>query len=541
MGTINHSTAATRRPQGGILVGIILALLLVTPASTAQTADDALRFSQRHPAAGSAHLAGMGVRGIGGIGVSGALHANPAGLGYVTASSFSLSLSSLDTQTEASSASPGFRSEPWSRDTRFSRLGTLSYVRDVPVQQGSLVFGGSIAQVHSFNRVMEFDGLQSNSTISTSFLPHEDEYGLTEDGNLGELNDLPFAAFNAGIIEFFPSFLIDGGYPFLEAVIPGTVIEQRGEVTDAGDLYEGSVGLAVEAAPDLMVGLSASLLFGRYDYNSQLEEIDAFDQNGFEDYNVLEDDGNLLEGFDRLTYAQRLQSDLVGFNLRLGVTRQITSNLRLGAVVESPTWKYIEESYGASYTTEFDDGGVLTYGNRPDDVGNGFFEYDFRTPWRVGLGLHANFGSVLLATDLEFVDWRQMRFSSPSESGVFDEVNRQIESQYQSTVNFNIGVEVDLGFVTLRGGAAQQPDPLKQRAVTSSGAQLLADLDLYTFGLSFGISHRLRLDLAFQREERNDTWFAYPEDELGRRQDGMLQLDESLTREWMFLELTYRL
>ena len=473
MGTVKQSNAAKWQSRSCNIFGFILGLFLAVPASNAQTADDALRFSQRHPAAGSARLAGMGVRGIGGIGVTGALHSNPAGLGYVTASRLSLSLSSLDAQTEASSASPGFSSDPRSRDSRFSRLGTLSYVRDVPVQQGSLVFGGSIAQVHSFNRVMEFDGRQSGSTISTSFLPYDDEYSLTDEGNLGELNDLSFAAFNAGIIEFFPSRLIDGGYPFLEAVIPGTVIEQRGEVTDAGDLYEGSVGLAVEAAPDLMVGLSASLLFGRYDFNSQLEEIDAFDQNGFEDYNVLEDDGNLLEGFDRLTYAQRLQSDLVGFNLRLGVTRQITSKLRLGAVIESPTWKYIEESYGASYTTEFDDGGVLTYGNRADDVGNGFFEYDFRTPWRAGLGLHANLGSVLLATDLEFVDWRQMRFSSPSESGVFDEVNRRIENQFQSTVNFNLGVEVDLGFVTLRAGAAQRPDPLKQRAVTSSGSAVI--------------------------------------------------------------------
>ena len=360
------------RPVSCLIAGLTVVLLsCVTPAK-AQTADDALRFSQRHAAIGGAPLIGMGVRGFGGVGVYGALHSNPAGLGYINRSELAISLDALDVNNTSSSGSAGFSSDAYKVNSIHSGIGNLSYVHNVPTQRGSMVFGFGFGEVQSFQRDMEFAGSNNLSTISTSFLPFDDEYTLTEDGGLDQLNDLPFAAFNAGIIEYFPDLEALGEYPFLEAAIPGTVIDQQGTVRDGGQLYEGGAGMAVEVAEDVMLGASLNFMFGDYSFDSSFEEIDTNHQNGFEDYNVL-DDGNLLEGFDRLTYAQRLESELVGVNLRVGVSAQLNRFLRVGAAVESPTWVYIEESYGASYSTEFDDGGVLSYGNRADDVGNGFF------------------------------------------------------------------------------------------------------------------------------------------------------------------------
>ena len=264
-------------------------------------------------------------------------------------------------------------------------------------------------------------------------------------------------------------------------------------------------------------------------------------ENGFDDYNVLEDDGNLLEGFDRLRYSQRLESDLVGFNAKFGVSKQLTESIRVGVVIETPTWMYIEESYGASYTTEFDDGGVLSYGDRADDVGNGFFEYDLSTPWRIGAGVHANFGALQLMGDLELVDWTQMKYSSATEKGLFRDVNRTIDDMYGITVNTNFGAEMDLGIFTLRGGFALLPDPLKETARASGGEQLSRERSYFGFGGALDLSSRLRLDVAWQRELSDDTWFAYPEDEYGPRQDASLQFDEVLTRDWVVVELTYRL
>ncbi|MDE2731403.1 MAG: hypothetical protein OXI38_08425 [Bacteroidota bacterium] len=539
MRNIHLLYAALRRK--GLLAGLMVGLLCAAPRTHAQTTEDALRFSQRHPSAFSAHLAGMGVRGFSGIGVKGALHSNPAGLGYVQSSSLSLSLTALDAVNESSSGSPGFSSDALSGRNEFAGLGNLSYVHDVPVQQGSLVFSLGIAKVQSFNRNLAFSGENSRSTISTSFLPFGDEYSLTEDGGLDQLNDLSFAAFNGGMIEFFPSRLSNGDYPFLEAVIPGTVIRQEGFVHDTGELYEGAIGMAVEAKRGLMVGLSANLVIGAYNLYNTLEEIDEFDQNGIDDYNVLQDDGSLLQGFDHLTYTQRLESDMVGLNLKLGASWQATGFLRLGAVIESPTWTYIEESYGASFTTQFDGGGVLTYGNRADDVGNGFFDYEFLSPWRLGAGVHASLGRVRLIGDLEVVDWSQMEYYSDTEDELFRDLNRQIDDQYGVSINTSLGAEIDFGWATVRGGAAVRPDPLKEIPVTSRGAKLNRDRVYLNLGVGVNLSGRWHLDIAVQTETRDDTWYAYPEDEFGSRQDAILQIDEALKRDWVLVQLTYRL
>ena len=77
------------------------------------------------------------------------------------------------------------------------------------VTQGAFVVGVGFNQVNSFERDLRFTGTNTNSTISTSFLPFDGEYTLDGNGNLDALNDLPFAAFNGGVIEFFPEFLED--------------------------------------------------------------------------------------------------------------------------------------------------------------------------------------------------------------------------------------------------------------------------------------------------------------------------------------------
>ena len=140
---------------------------------------------------------------------------------------------------------------------------------DVPVTQGSLVVGLGLSRVRDFSRELDFSGVNSASTISSSFLPFDNEYRIDENGNLEELNDLPFAAFNAGIFEYYQDLYLQGEYPFFEAVVPGTSIEQLGVVTEAGGLYEATGAIAWQATREVMVGVSANLILGnyRFDYN----------------------------------------------------------------------------------------------------------------------------------------------------------------------------------------------------------------------------------------------------------------------------------
>ena len=136
-----------------------------------------------------------------------------------------------------------------------------------------------------------------------------------------------------------------------------------------------------------MVGASVNLVFGEYTLASVFEEADVFNENGADDYSVLLDDGSLLEGFDFLSYRQHLESDLLGVNARAGLSAEVGPNVRLGLTVETPTFYTVEEIFGAEYETFFDDGGALSYGDQLDDVGNGQFDYEITTPWRLGIGI----------------------------------------------------------------------------------------------------------------------------------------------------------
>ena len=505
----------------------------------AQTPEDGVRLSTRALGTG-ARMIGLGTQGFGGVGDYGALYGNPAGLGLVKHSSVTGTLHAVRTLDESGSYSSGFDARNITQSTGGISLGNLALLYKLPTVQGSMVLGLGFNQVASFDRELRFEGMNTGSTISTSFLPFREEYALSEEGGLAELSDFVFPAFNGGFFEFFPEFLEQDpeAYPFLEAVIPGTEILQRGRVTDSGRMNEASFGGSIEVSRGLHVGAALNLAFGSYAYRSTFTEEDIYNQNGDLDYNVLQDDGTLLLGFHQLRYKQHINSDLLGFNVRMGVAKDITSSIRVGLAIESPARISIEESYGASFETNFDDGGVLTYGDRSDDVGNGVYEYRLHTPWRFGLGVAAEFGIVTLFGDIQVVDWSLMRFSGGDQQ-YFDELNDQIADNYQETGTISLGMEVELGRVVLRGGLAVKEDPLTMGASDSDGVQLQGEQYHSSAGVGFELSPNFMLDIGWAMGKFDSGYTPYPVDSHGQRQDAILHIDESVTRHQVVIGASY--
>ncbi|MFQ5571325.1 MAG: OmpP1/FadL family transporter [Rhodothermales bacterium] len=518
--------------QAGSLFCVVAMLALVagwTPAqvAVAQTPDDAFRFSERSPATG-ARMMGMAGAGTAGLADYGALFNNPAGLGYFTKSAASGALNSVFTTDESFYRTPGF-SSTLDEDVSETNVGNLAYVYRAPTKRGSFVMAVALNQVNSFERDLRFVGTNSTSTISTSFLPFDDEFSL-DGSNLDVLSDLPFAAFNGGLIEFFPEFLDDdpNAYPFLEAVAPGTSIEQAGTVLEQGRMNEVSFGGALETARGVMIGLSANLVYGTYEFNSIFEEADVFNENTAAEYSVLLDDGSLLEGFDFLTYQQNLESDLLGVNLRAGISAEISPNIRFGATLESPTFYTVEERFGVRYETVFDSGGSLSYGDRLDDVGNGEFEYEILTPWRLGIGVGFHSDNFTVLADAEFVDWGQLELDADTDRAFFDDLNRSIEENYEAVINGRLGIEYRLGDLMLRGGVAYKPDPLDVPLQQSDGTELDRDKTFFSAGVGYRFNNQFQVDFGWMQARFDSIYSGYPEDDLGPRQDDILLIDEEV-------------
>ncbi len=491
-----------------ILAGVLVVCALAPSTLLAQTAEDALRFTERAPATGP-RMMGMAGVGIAGIGDYGALYANPAGLGFVRSSVAAGSLKMLSAVDETRYQTTGRTSPIGEGDIRATRLGNLAYLHKVPTARGSLVVGGAFNQITTFDRSLMYAGPNSGSSISDSFLPYSGEFEVVEDddGNFSPrfFHVIPELAYNAGAIEFLSENVGTGGPLFYQAVVPGTTIDQTGEVLEDGRMNELNFGGAWEAAEDVMVGLSANFAFGTYRFNSFFAEDDTNNENLPEDYIVILPDRELL-GFDYLEYEQGFESDLTGFNLRGGVAGEMVNGLRLGLVVETPTFYQIREDYFRDLVTGFDDV-IGTNQNRVMSAGEeGEYEYRLRTPWRLGGGVAYDMGNLFVGVDAEYVDWSQMEFDADDDS--FDATNRSIRENLEPVWNTRLGAEYRLGNIALRGGLAFQPDP-RSTGIESGGETTDRGKTFLSAGVGFHFAEQFAVDIGWMQERFDDQFVPY--------------------------------
>ncbi|NBC00089.1 MAG: hypothetical protein GVY15_04435 [Bacteroidetes bacterium] len=496
---------------------LVCALLLLAMPVRAQTADEVVRLSQRTPGIGAANL-GMGGVGIAGMADASAFITNPAGLGWLRRSEVSGSLTGTIAETDAVFGPSGdLTAETGTQYT----IGNAAYLYNSPTQRGTFVIGAALNETHTFQRSTRFNGINDQSTITTSFLPFDGEFEIDGD-EIRFFADLPDLAFGAGAIEFFDDLFEDGAFPFLQAAVPGTTLEQSGAVVEEGATREFNIGGAWEAAPRLMVGLSGNVSFANYRFENRFTEFDINGENTREDFNVLLDDGSLLEGFNAVTYDRVLDTQLVGFSARAGVSAQVNPLLRLGATLESPTFYSVEDDFRQSLQVDFEVGGSLS------DELTSAFDYEIRTPWRFGAGAGLELGSVTAHADVEVVDWSQTEVSASGSQAFIDELNRQLRDDFSAVVNTRAGLELRLLPLTVRGGVAFLPDP------AGNDAQ---DRTFLSAGVGYEVPGQFAVDFGWMQERFDDQLLPYPEDEVGPRQDDVIRVDEDVIRNRLKLGL----
>jgi long-subunit fatty acid transport protein len=475
-----------------------LTFFMVAGDAQAQTADDGLRISERDPAVG-ARMAGMaGAGGIGGTADLGALFTNPAGLGYFDRSEFSGSLNAFHTSNDALFITPNF-SGSVDRDIREMRLGNLAYAYRVPTQRGALVIAAGLNQVRDFGRSSRFMGPNVNSSITDVFMPAAADFEVREDDEgfyPHFFRDLSALAYEAGAIEFLFENVGTGAPLFDQAVFPGTRIEQTGDVFEEGRMSELNFGGAVEAAENIMVGLSVNVLFGSYRFNSVFYEEDLAGDN--EDYVVIVND-DVLRGLDILRYEQGVESEVGGVNLRGGVSARVSPEFRVGFTLETPTVQRISEVYWQEMETTFLEGGSL-FSSREGD-----YDYRLTTPWKLGAGAVYETADFQIGVDAEYIDWSQMRFGTDlaSDEAYFDRLNRDIRDLYDPVINVRVGGEYRLGALALRAGAGFYPDPRRDQDEVDRTRTYLAA------GLGYMVNDQFALNAGWTGESFSDVYRPY--------------------------------
>lgn len=209
----------------------------------------------------------------------------------------------------------------------------------------------------------------------------------------------------------------------------GTPFTERFEqdVFEEGQAGELSAATAVEVAPGVMAGASLNVLIGSYFIETTTD----------------------ADFFDETPSTATFDLDTRGLNARIGISAEAQPGLRLGFVVETPTYVAVREQ------------GV-------DDL-SGFLpiEYDYTTPWRLGAGVVYQVAGATLAADVEYVDWSQARirtdgFTDADDLEAIAEENATFRRSYQEALTTRFGAAYNFGLATVRLGLAYQPDPLRE-------------------------------------------------------------------------------
>ena len=245
--------------------------------------------------------------------------------------------------------------------------------------------------------------------------------------------------------------------------------------------------------------------------------------------NYLEDDtNNNVDFFNNLEFVENILTTGVGFNAKFGMLYKLTPKLRLGGAIHSPTTFFMTDDFYNDLTYGFTDDGVPQSFTELSDEGNQ--KYKIRTPWKalISGAYMLNFDNLkgFITAEAEYINYKGINFDLTAFSdSQFPEVeadlNRQVESEFTSGVNFRIGSEIALKKFRVRAGIG-----LISPAYADGNP--IGDLsNTLNFGLGYR-GNKFYIDAAIENKSQSDRYVPYFLVDNNRNQ--VVDIDKNLTR-----------
>lgn len=496
-----------------IITPLIIFTFLSIQTGRAQFPEDALRLSMPGLGVGARAL-GMGMAYTGIANDFSAIYWNPAGLGQIEFSEFSVGLSHLSYGNRAT-----YLDTRKSFNNSSTTLNNLGLVYSFPTRKGSLVFALGYNRANDFTSGLSFDGFNDRSSIIQTWAPDRRSY--PPDETIAEKLFLAHADTATGK---YASLIRDS-------------VQQSGKVIEGGGLNNWTASVAIEAGRDLFLGASVTIVSGSYSYARNYQERDihnVYDRNDVYFYRerIPGTSRDTLKpfffDFDALVVDEAIDVDISGFSARVGFLYRIGLFTRVGVSIKLPTWVTARETFSEEAESFFDNGEYFTYptDSRTDSKN----EYDVITPLVLSAGVSSRLGDLLFSGDIDFTDWTQVEFGRAGGAlASFKRLrglNLDIKELFRPTVSMRAGAEyefTDIGF-RIRGGFAYMPSPY--RGDPSSFAQ-----KYITGGLGLVVQQNVALDLAYAHGFWNTYHINY---------SGSPRTEESIRTHNILLTLSYR-
>lgn len=431
--------------------------LLFASAANAQGVGDVVRLAQ--PGLGSNPRA----LGMGGAYVALADDAlgvldNPAGLALMK----KIEIGGGLTYNHASNTADflGIQSDYSNSSTR---LSSFAFSFPLPTIQGSMAFGLAYQSQKSFDNALNFSGFNAGGSSMIQWLVDPD---LSQ--------SIPYQR-----------YLTDGNG---NTAINGN-LTQSGTTLSSGSLDVWTFSGAVEAAPNVFVGLSLDVITGEYEMNRDYFEDDfQGEYTGTE----LAPGETFTNDFRTFYFTQNLVWDVSGFDFRLGLLYQMQDFARFGAAVHFPRWYSVKEEFAYDAQTEWGDGTVV---GLPED-NYWETEYDVDAPFSFSLGGSVTMFGAIVSGSARLTDYTQSEFQAddgftPTE---VSDVNKNIKSALGTSLDYNLGAEytIPVANVRVRAGYAVIGSPY-------DGDPADYDRKYLTGGVGFLMAQSFSFDIAVVR------------------------------------------
>lgn len=461
-------------------------LLFLGIQAKGQYANDIINFSQERKW-GTARFQAMGNAQTALGGDISAASANPAGLGFFSSSDLSLTFNYLNNANKASflGNSQTTNKGRFAIDQAGIVLHMPTYKQHGRTDQGWLNFnvGLNYSRSYDFTNEQVYQGMNGENSIVNSYVDFMDY-------NSGDLVD-----------DLYGAYLADergdgqGYYP---------VVRDKGDklqnhtLTEKGFRSSTDLAFGANYSNKFYIGGSLSMVSIQYEKNSSFAELDGrtksrqeiLNNNSGSELADPNSDNYFVDKYYDLYDELQQKVDASGYNFSLGMIYKPASDWNIGVNFTSPTWLTVmDDSY------EIRD--VYYYDNAQDNDASLYsennyeypFEYDARTPLRVGIGVAKFFSGGLISADIDYIDYSSAKFRTLHNDFSFeDDNNQEIKSTYKNAINARIGGEILLTPVfSARAGFNYMGNPYKYSDQTNIQGSL---------GLGARISNNLYADLS---------------------------------------------
>ncbi len=428
--------------------------------SYSQFPEDALRYSSSGIGVGARSL-GLGMAYSGISNDYSAIYWNPAGLGLIEMSEFSMGFNHLSLNNKST-----FYNNDKSFSNSRTKLNNFGVAYPFPTTTGSLVFAAGYQRTTDYSSALSFSGFNPVSSIINYYAPHGRSTEKKPRGNLA------WELYLADVDSLSPN-----SYAFYSPIQDS--VTQSGKILEGGGMNNWSVGMAVEAAKDLFIGGSLNLMSGSYTWQRNYVEQDLHDI-----YNVA----RYPFDFKSLFIDQTIDASISGFSAKFGFLYNYTDRMRFGITFKTPSWLTVEETFTSEGESFFDNGDNYNYpsgGSSKDKT-----KYDIVSPFVFGCGITYMFDDLLVTGEIEYTDWTQMEFQNATDELI--RFNTDIKEIFRETLNLKGGFEYEFSRTgaRVRGGFAYLPSPYDGDPASFARKYITA-------GAGFIVQNSVAIDLGY--------------------------------------------